>query len=53
VYLEVGVDELVMHAIDGMGQEFDSMVVPRVRGASASRGSVKPWVVGTKVVGTR
>jgi acid phosphatase type 7 len=42
-----------VYLIDGMGQEFDSMVVPRVRGASASRGSVKPWVVGTKVVGTR
>jgi hypothetical protein len=31
VYLEVGVDELVLHAIDAMGQEFDSMVVPRTR----------------------
>ena len=30
VYVEVGVDELVMHAIDATGREFDSMVVPRV-----------------------
>ena len=29
VYLEIGVDELVMHAIDATGREFDSMVVPR------------------------
>jgi len=29
VYVEVGVDELVMHAIDATGREFDSMVVPR------------------------
>ena len=29
VYVEVGVDELVLHAIDGMGTEFDSVVVPR------------------------
>jgi hypothetical protein len=29
VYLEVGVDELVLHAIDGNGTEFDSMVVSR------------------------
>jgi hypothetical protein len=29
IYLEVFEDELVMHAIDGMGNEFDSMVVPR------------------------
>jgi hypothetical protein len=31
LYLEVGVDELVMHAIDAPGREFDSMVVPRVQ----------------------
>lgn len=30
VQVEVGVDELVMHAIDATGKEFDSMVVPRV-----------------------
>ena len=30
-YLEVFVDKLVLHAIDGMGQEFDSVVVPRTR----------------------
>ncbi len=30
VQVEVGVDELVLHAIDGTGREFDSMVVPRV-----------------------
>jgi acid phosphatase type 7 len=29
VYVEVGVDELVLHAIDATGREFDSMVVPR------------------------
>jgi 3',5'-cyclic AMP phosphodiesterase CpdA len=29
VYVEVGVDELVLHAIDAAGKEFDSMVVPR------------------------
>jgi acid phosphatase type 7 len=29
VYAEVGADELVLHAIDGTGVEFDSMVVPR------------------------
>ena len=29
VYVEVGVDELVLHAIDGTGREFDSVVVPR------------------------
>lgn len=28
VYLEVGADELVLHAIDGEGTEFDSMIVP-------------------------
>jgi hypothetical protein len=28
--IEVGTDELVMHAIDGTGQEFDSAVVARV-----------------------
>lgn len=31
VYVEVGVDELVLHAIDAMGVEFDSMVIPRTR----------------------
>ncbi|MBA3396823.1 MAG: metallophosphoesterase [Deltaproteobacteria bacterium] len=31
VYVEVGIDELVLHAIDATGTEFDSMVVPRVR----------------------
>jgi 3',5'-cyclic AMP phosphodiesterase CpdA len=31
VYVEVGADELVLHAIDGTGVEFDSMVVPRSR----------------------
>ena len=30
-YLEVFVDKLVLHAIDGMGQEFDSVVIPRTR----------------------
>ena len=30
-YVEVGVDELVLHAIDGTGVEFDSLVVPRER----------------------
>ena len=29
VYVEVGMDELVLHAIDATGREFDSMVVPR------------------------
>jgi predicted phosphodiesterase len=29
VYVEVGVDELVLHTIDATGREFDSMVVPR------------------------
>jgi predicted MPP superfamily phosphohydrolase len=29
VYVDVGVDELVLHAIDATGREFDSMVVPR------------------------
>ncbi len=29
VYVEVGVDELVLHAIDGTGVEFDSLVIPR------------------------
>ena len=28
-YVEVGVDELVLHAVDGTGVEFDSLVVPR------------------------
>jgi hypothetical protein len=31
VYVEVNADELVLHAIDATGVEFDSMVVPRVR----------------------
>ena len=31
VYVEVATDELVLHAIDATGGEFDSMVVPRVR----------------------
>jgi hypothetical protein len=30
VLVEVGTDELVLHAIDGTAQEFDSAVVPRV-----------------------
>ena len=30
VYVEVGVDELTLHAIDATGREFDSMTVPRV-----------------------
>jgi hypothetical protein len=30
VQVEVGVDELLLHAIDATGREFDSMVVPRV-----------------------
>jgi hypothetical protein len=30
VYVEVGVDELILHAIDAAGREFDAMVVPRV-----------------------
>lgn len=29
VYVEVGVDELILHAIDAAGREFDSMIVPR------------------------
>lgn len=29
VYLEVGVDQLVLHAIDAEGTEFDSVVIPR------------------------
>ncbi len=29
VYVEVGMDELVLHAIDATGVEFDSLVVPR------------------------
>jgi acid phosphatase type 7 len=29
VYIEVSADELVLHAIDATGREFDSMVVPR------------------------
>ena len=29
VYAEVRVDELVLHAIDANGTEFDSVVVPR------------------------
>lgn len=29
VYAEVGVDELVLHAIDGTGREFDSVVISR------------------------
>jgi acid phosphatase type 7 len=29
VYVEVSADELVLHAIDATGREFDSMVVPR------------------------
>ena len=29
VYVEVDVDQLVLHAIDATGIEFDSMVVPR------------------------
>lgn len=29
-FIEVGVDELVLHAIDAEGTEFDSLVVPRV-----------------------
>jgi 3',5'-cyclic AMP phosphodiesterase CpdA len=29
VYVEVGLDELVLHAIDAGGTEFDSLVVPR------------------------
>lgn len=30
VDVEVGVEELVLHAIDGTGVEFDSLVVPRI-----------------------
>lgn len=29
VYGEIGVDEMVLHAIDASGREFDSMVIPR------------------------
>lgn len=29
VYVEVGIDEAVLHAIDASGTEFDSMVIPR------------------------
>lgn len=29
VIVEVAVDELILHAIDATGTEFDSMVVPR------------------------
>jgi hypothetical protein len=29
VQVEVLQDELILHAIDGMGREFDSVVVPR------------------------
>jgi hypothetical protein len=29
LYVEVGVDELTVHAIDATGREFDSMLVPR------------------------
>jgi acid phosphatase type 7 len=29
VYLEVGIDELVVHAIDATGKEFDSEAIPR------------------------
>jgi acid phosphatase type 7 len=29
VYVEVGLDELILHAVDATGVEFDSMVVPR------------------------
>ena len=29
VYVEVNVDDLVLHAIDAAGREFDSMIVPR------------------------
>ena len=31
VVVEVGLEQLVLHAIDATGQEFDSLVVPRVR----------------------
>ena len=37
VMVEVGVDELVVHAIDATGQEFDSLVVPRVPAPTAPR----------------
>ena len=30
VYVEVGVDQMILHAIDATGREFDSMVIPRV-----------------------
>ncbi|MBX3158497.1 MAG: metallophosphoesterase [Deltaproteobacteria bacterium] len=30
-YLEVGVDEMIVHAIDATGTEFDSVVIPRTR----------------------
>ncbi len=29
VHVEVGTDELILHAIDASGREFDSMIVPR------------------------
>jgi acid phosphatase type 7 len=29
VYAEIGVDELVLYAIDGTGKEFDAVVIPR------------------------
>jgi hypothetical protein len=29
VYADVRTDELLLHAVDGNGQEFDSVVVPR------------------------
>ena len=31
VYVVVDADHLVLHAIDGDGAEFDSMIVPRTR----------------------
>jgi predicted phosphodiesterase len=31
LYVEVGADEMVVHAIDGTGKEFDSVVIPRER----------------------
>jgi predicted MPP superfamily phosphohydrolase len=31
LYVDVGVDQLTVHAIDGTGTEFDSVVVPRTR----------------------
>jgi hypothetical protein len=33
VYVEVGVDDMILHAIDATGREFDSVVVPRVPSA--------------------